>query len=333
MAVIRRYGPLNHVRSEATAFLAVYRGGRLRKSGRGAAAWFGAAGATSLVEIPAADREHIVQVSATTRDFQVVSVQGAATWRAAAPLTLAERIDFSIDRRSGAHRGEPVAQIEALIDALIRGAVERHVATRTVAGLLDEGVAPLLGAVEAAVAAPPRLTAIGVEVAGVQLAALSPSPELVRALRLPTVERLQQAADEATFARRAAAVEKETAIAENETKAKIGLEEERARLIARERENELARAHIARETAEVAAEGAAQTRTLASQAEAAAIVRLDEARLQGERERAAIARSMPPVVVLAEAMKQGLGASKIGTLNLGPDVVSLVGAALAKAAG
>ena len=41
---------------------------------------------------------------------------------------------------------------------------------------------------------------------------------------------------------------------------------------------------------------------------------------------------MPPVVVLAEAMKQGLGASKIGTLNLGPDVVSLVGAALAKAA-
>ena len=53
----------------------------------------------------------------------------------------------------------------------------------------------------------------------------------------------------------------------------------------------------------------------------------------GERERADIARSMPPVVVVGEALKQGLGAAKIGTLNLGPDVVSLIGAAVAKATG
>ncbi len=41
---------------------------------------------------------------------------------------------------------------------------------------------------------------------------------------------------------------------------------------------------------------------------------------------------MPQMVVLAEALKAGLGSSNIGTLNLGPDVVSLISGALAHAA-
>jgi hypothetical protein len=160
---------------------------------------------------------------------------------------------------------------------------------------------------------------------------LTPAADLARALRQPTAERLQQSADEAIFGRRAAAVEKEAAIAENETKAKIRLEEERAALIARERDNDLARAQAARETAEVTAEGEARTREILSQAEAQALQRLEEVRLNGERQRAEIAKSMPQVVLLSDALKQGLGASHIGTLNFGPDIVTQLGGAFAKA--
>lgn len=332
MATIRHYGFFNHARVEASAFLAVFSNGKVKQTGRGLAVWFAPQGATSLVEVPADERVHELAISATTRDFQTVSVQGTATWRAADPMTLADRIDFSLDLSNGAYRADPITQVEGLIDGLVTVAIERYVAARAVGEVLAAGVGPLLSTIETEIAASPRLASIGVELAGVRLTSLTPSPELVRALRQPTVERLQQAADEATFARRAAAVEKEAAIAENETKARIKLEEERALLIARERDNEVARAEAARETAQVAAASSAQTQEIASKAEAEAILRLDEARLKAERERAEITRSLPQIVVVADALKQGLGASKIGTLNLGPDVVSLISEALAKVA-
>ncbi len=331
MATIRRYGLFIHARVEASAFLAVFRNGRVRTSGRGAAIWFLPQGATSLVEIPADERDHQLMISATTRDFQTVSVQGAATWRAAVPLALADRVDFTISAKTGTYRADPLAQVKGLIDGLIHVGVERHVCARDIGEVLAEGVGPLLASIDEEARASPRLAAIGVELAGLRFKTLAPSPDLARALRQPTVERLQQAADEAVFARRAAAVEKEAAIAENETKAKIELEEERASLIARERDNDVARARAARDAAEVAAEGEARNKELLAEAEAQAFRELDEARLNGERERAEIARTLPQIVAPADALKQGFGASKIGTLNLGPDIVSLVGGALARA--
>jgi regulator of protease activity HflC (stomatin/prohibitin superfamily) len=116
-----------------------------------------------------------------------------------------------------------VAQVEGLIDGLIKIGVERHVSTRDIGEVLAEGVAPLLASIDGEAEASPRLASIGVELAGVRFTALTPSADLARALRQPTAERLQQAADEAVFARRAAAVEKEAAIAENETRAKTKL--------------------------------------------------------------------------------------------------------------
>ena len=80
MAIITRYPFLTQARVEAASFLAVFRQGRLVRSGRGIAAWFATGGPTSLVEIPADDRDHVLNVSATTADFQTVSALGLATW-------------------------------------------------------------------------------------------------------------------------------------------------------------------------------------------------------------------------------------------------------------
>jgi regulator of protease activity HflC (stomatin/prohibitin superfamily) len=331
MTTIRKYPFMRQARVEASAFLAAYRNGRPYRSGRGLAIWYSPAGSTSLVEIPADDRDHILQISATTSDFQIVSVQGVATWRAVQSLVLAERIDFSIDPRTGQYRSDPIAQIESLLDGMMQVVVERFIGARTVAEVLDQGVAPLLASVEAEVGSSQRLEDIGVALAGVRLSSLTPSPDLARALRQPTLEQLQQAADEATLARRAAAVEKEAAIAENETKAKIRLEQERSQLIARERDNAVAQARAAKESAEIQAESQAEARRITSRSEAEAIAALDEARLLGERERAELAKAAPAIVVIAEAIKHGLANSDIGTLNLGPDVMGLIAAALQQA--
>lgn len=344
MATIRSYPFVRYARVEASSLLVVFRNGRIARSGRGMGVWFLPQGTTSLAEVPVDDRDHVIAVSALTRDFQTVSLQGAATWRAADALKLASRIDFSIDSRSGAFRGDPMTQIAALLDGLIKTVVETFVAERTVAQVIDEGIRPLLIQVESAFATASRLSSIGIELVGVRLSDLTPSPDLVRALRQPTVERLQQAADEATFKRRANAVEKEAEIAENETKAKINLEETRAELIDRERQNELAKARATAEKAKIDADSAADTKAIEAEAqakargitasaEASALSTLDEVRLKSERERAEIAKALPPVVVLAEALKDGLAHAKIGSLTLGPDTMAQIGDTFAKAMG
>ena len=57
---------------------------------------------------------------------------------------------------------------------------------------------------------------LGLHLVAVRVADVSPAAEMEKALRQPTREKIQQQADEATFERRALAVEKERAIAENE---------------------------------------------------------------------------------------------------------------------
>ena len=81
-----------------------------------------------------------------------------------------------------------------------------------VRALLEAGLAPLQAQMTAGFAADPTLAGMGIRVATVRVAALTPSSELARALQAPTFESLQQKADEATFNRRALAVEKERAV-------------------------------------------------------------------------------------------------------------------------
>lgn len=342
MATIRSYVFARHVRVEASSMLAVFRNGRLAKHGRGLSAWFMPQGGTSLAEVPMDDRDHVITVSAISRDFQTVSVQGTATWRAADAVRLVERMDFSIDPGRGAYRSDPLAQIDTLLDGLIKTAVETQVSARTVSQILEEGVGALLSQVQGELVRTDRLSAVGIELVGIRLSDLTPSPDLVRALRQPTVERLQQSADEATFKRRANAVEKEAEIAENETKAKIALEQTRAQLIDRERENTLAQARAVAEKARIdadsiastkaiEAESAARARGVTASAEADAIGKIDAVKLRSERERAEIAQTMPPVAVIADAIRGGLANAKIGSLNLGPDTMHLIGDTLAKA--
>jgi hypothetical protein len=119
--------------------------------------------------------------------------------------------------------------------------------------------------VRKALAASPEISALGVDVLGLSLLAIKPTPETARALEAETREQLLLKADEAIFLRRNAAVEQERAIKENELNteiavqqkqrqvretqmaAEIAVEEQRATLVDHQVENERkeaeARAH------------------------------------------------------------------------------------------
>jgi actin-related protein len=88
---------------------------------------------------------------------------------------------------------------------------------------MAEKVRPGLGAAG-------EITALGLEILGLSLLAIKPTPETARALEAQTREQLLKEADEATYARRNAAVEQERAIKENELNTEIAVENKRRQI-------------------------------------------------------------------------------------------------------
>lgn len=315
MAHIRNFGFVAQLRSDASSHVLRYGRGRLRQSGRGLAFWFRPETA-SIAELPADDREMAIFVKGRSRDFQSVAVQGTLTWRVADPERLATRVDFSIGLLTGAWTAEPIQRIETRLAGLVNQAALQYLAQAPVRALLDAGPEPLRAALEAALAADVSLADLGLGIAAIRLTNLAPTSELERALQTPTFEALQQKADEATFERRALAVEKERAIAENELANRTELARREKLLIAEEADNARARAAAKAESQGIEATG-----------EAERIRTVESARAGAERERIAIYRDLPPGVLLGLAARDL--AAKLDTIehvNVTPDLLaSLIG--------
>lgn len=105
------------------------------------------------------------------------------------------------------------------------------------------------------------------------MVAIRPEAEVERALRTPARELIQQEADRATYERRAVAVERERAIAENELASKIELARREERLVEQHGTN------ARREAEESAAADAVR-----AEAEARRIVKLATAQAEAARQ-------------------------------------------------
>ncbi|MET1112139.1 MAG: SPFH domain-containing protein [Allosphingosinicella sp.] len=315
MAAIRNFGFAALLRSEASSYVIRYRSGRPVRAGRGLAFWFRPQRA-SIAELPMDDRDTALFVKGRSKDFQDVAVQGRISWRVADPQRLAERVDFTIGLLTGDHKGEPVDQIESRFGGLAHQAAAQYLMERPVRELLDSGLEPLRQRIEAALADAPALIDIGVETITVRLSSIAPSSELERALQIPTFEALQQKADEAMFERRALAVDKERAIAENELANKVELARREKRLISEEADNARARAVAAAEAGQVAAD-----------AEAERIRSVESARAEAEQGHMAVYRDVPGDVLLGLAARDfAAKLESINELNVTPDLIaSLIG--------
>lgn len=311
MAEVKGFGPVRRLRSDASFHVLRYKKGRRVQSGRGLTFWFNPDGA-SIAEVPMDDRDLPFLFSSRSRDFQEITVQGMIVWRVADPEKLADRVNFSIDLRQGLPLGAPVDQIATLLTGLGQQLAAQYLTELDVNRVLTEGVAALQARMEAGLVGAERLAAMGIEVANLRISDVSPSTELKRALQTPTFERLQQQADQATFERRALAVEKERAIAENELANQIEL----AR-----RQKELIETQDANGRNQATADAAAHK--IAADAEADRIRTVEQARADMEGARVAIYSDLAPAVMLGLAAREFAGKLQtIEHLNITPDIIS-----------
>jgi regulator of protease activity HflC (stomatin/prohibitin superfamily) len=330
MAEIRRYPFARHLRGDPSTHTLHWRRGRLVASGRGLAFWFRPL-STAVAEVPLDDREAAFLIHGRTADFQDVTVQGVITYRVTAPETLAGRLDFGIDLDTGAWSRTPLEQLAGALTQLAQQLTADHLARVTLRQALAESIDIVRDRIAVGLVADEGLAAMGVAVVAVRVAAVRPTPELERALQTPTLEAVQQGADEATFARRALAVENERAIAENELQNQIELARREELLVAQRGANERRRVEDEAQAQRVAAEGAAERSRLAAAAQADGIRAVEGARVVAEGDRLDAYRDLPVAVVLGLAARELAGKlERIEHLSLSPDqLVPLVQSFLA----
>ena len=196
---------------------------------------------------------------------------------------------------------------------------------------------------------------MGIEIVSVRVSSVAPSPELEKALEAPTREHIQQMSDEAAFARRALAVEKERAIQENELQSQIELARRQEELIAQKGQNARRTATEEAEARRIATEAAAaraaveaeaaagRSRTEADatahavrtageaeafrtraqgEAEAGALALEQKVRVEAEQGRMLAYREVPPAVLYGLAAQALAGKlEKIERVTLGGDAL------------
>jgi hypothetical protein len=322
MAHITRRLFVSHYRGTGTGHVVHLRRGKVAHQGVGQAFWFRPLG-TVLSEVPADDRELPLVFRGRTADFQEAAVQGSVTYRFADPLKAARRLDFGLDPATGTAQGTPLDQVAGLLTELAQQHALSLLASLPLAQALAEGPAAVRARIVEGLSGDPRLGETGLEIVDTRIVAVRPEAEVERALRAPARELIQQQADRAGFERRAEAVNRERAIAENELQNRIELATREEQLLAQQGANERRKAQEAAEAARIAATGNAERMRIASAAQAEQTRELGEAEASAAAARMRVYEGQDPRILLAIAAQTLAGQfPSIGTLNLSPDVLT-----------
>jgi len=275
-------------KAEPSEFVIHQARGKTRRAGAGLS-FFYFAPTASIALVPATTLDSSFVFNETTKNFQQITVQGQLTYRIKDPLRVAGLLDFTVKAPLKAYRTKDPEKLAPRILAVVQKRTQAAVRDLSLEQALTKGEA-LAHEVLVAVMDDMELATSGLEILSLHFSSVKPTPEMGKALEAEQREALQKRADEAIYARRAAAVEQERKIKENELATEVALEEQKQALIALQAEN---------------AEKEALFRAKATEIELTPFKNTD------------------PKTLMALAFKNlGANAEKIGNLTLTPDLLA-----------
>lgn len=292
------FGVIGFFKGEPTEFVIRYRSGQSVQEGQGLA-FFYLKPSTSIVAVPTSSVDVSFVFQEATGNFQAVTIQGQFTYRIADPRRATQLLNFTIEPHRRTYLSADPEKLNQRITNVIQIETRREVLARPLEAVLRESEA-IAAAVLARVQTQSLLATMGVELLSVYFLSAKPTPEVAKALEAEYRERLLRTADEAIYARRAAAVAEERKIKENELQNQIALEQQRQEFIQREGTN---------------AEQEAEFRGRALEKEAEHRARAVELEL-------AAYRTLDPRAVLALGLREiGQNAQKVGNLTITSEIL------------
>ncbi len=219
---------IKFIKVQPTTYLLEYRAGKVVREGLGLS-FFYYAPTTSLVAVPVASTDTPFIFQETTADFQTVTIQGQVTYRVGEPKRLASLLNYTLVPNGQTYASEDPEKLPErlihVINVLARAELQK-LPLREAIRASDA----LVQAVKARLVAAEEITSLGLEVLGLSILAIKPTPETARALEAETREKLFRDADEAVYARRNSAVEQERAVKENELNTEIAVENKKRQI-------------------------------------------------------------------------------------------------------
>jgi hypothetical protein len=319
-----------------TTYVMQYRGGKIVREGPGLSLFYYGP-ASTLVAVPMASKDQVFIFDQVTSDFQTVTVQGQISFRVGDPHKLAAMMNYALRSDATGYASEDPEKLPSRIVGVVEVLSKQLVKGWGLKEALRSADA-ISATVTAALRAHPEIDSMGLEILGVSITAVRPTPETARALEAEAREAILKSADEAVYLRRNSAVENERAIRESELDTEIAVEQKKRTIRETQMEAEASvqrKKHELRQAAMVADvdledkrqefvdRNAANTRTLA-EAEAHRLVAVMKAMENADPRivQALASAGMNPSQLIAQAFG-GIAdkAEKIGQFNVSPELL------------
>ncbi|HJS83796.1 MAG TPA: hypothetical protein VJ742_13290 [Nitrososphaera sp.] len=328
---VHSYPFFNHYRGIPTRDVLRYKRGKLIDEGQGLSFFFRQIN-TAIAEVPTDDQEVPFMLRAQSKDYQDVHVQGIVTYRISDPKVTAARIDFTIDLDTGRYRSEPRLKIESFLTQLVEESVWSYFANNDLQALMTEGVDEIRNRIIVALGSN-AVSELGLSLVSASVSSLKPRADVEKALQTTTFEALQEQADQATFDRRAKAVEKERIIQQNELTTQLELAKNREAVIQQEAVNNKRQTEAQAEQAMINTEGQVERSKLILEQKVDDITKVGEATAEAEKAKLEAIAGLSPEVLMALAL-QKLAENvpqNLRTLTITPDTIAQVRMAVEEA--
>lgn len=337
---------IRYIKSQPTTHLMQFRKGHIVRQGAGLS-FFYYAPASTLVAVPVASQDAGFMLELVTSDFQSVTIQGEVTYRVGDPPRTAKLMDFSL-LPTGNYASEDPQRLRERVVMQAKVIIQQAIQALDLKQALKSS-STIARAAQQQLGAQSEIKALGLEILGVSVVAIKPTPDIARALEAEAREANLKSADDAIYQRRMAAVQNERSIRQNELDTEVAVEEKKRQIkeaqmdataAMAKRQNELRTAQMSADIElessrkELVASQAENTRALA-EAEAHRVKSIMEALEKSDPRivQALAAVGMQPAQLIAQAFG-GIAdkAERIGQLNVSPELLNGLLAATANVA-
>ena len=324
-----------YFKADSSTFVIQSVNGKVRKQGKGISFWYNA-DKTSIAALPLNAQEAPFIFNLQTADFQSLRVQGQISFQVKEPEKTADVLNFNLTKDGKGYSSEDPLKMSDRVVRAAQTVIQAKIQSTSLrdALLISRSLVTLvsLQLTEQSV-----INSLGIDILEVSIAAITPSPETLKALEAQARESILKEADDAIYARRKFSVEQERTIKEAELETDLSVQAKEQQIEEARLDNERKllreRAEIEQEelTAQVNAEEKRQelvalsvgNQRIQSDADAYAIESKMKAysQLPVENLKALALAKMGPEQLMAMAFESlAQNAGKIGELNISPDL-------------
>ncbi|MGI4870475.1 MAG: SPFH domain-containing protein [Janthinobacterium lividum] len=229
----------SYAKFDSITYVIQYKNGQVVREGRGLSFFYGTLN-SSIAAVPLAANDLPFIFNETTTDYQYVTIQGQVSYRVRDPRQLAELLDFTVNS-FGVYKKNDLEKLNQRLVNEAQAATSAYLHSLTLKDAIRSNKL-IEERIQAGLQSAPAVAQLGIEVLGVNILAVKATPEMERALEAQTREQLQQEADQAIYERRNFAVEQERRIKESELNTDIAVEEKRKQIDEKRAEAQVQRA-------------------------------------------------------------------------------------------